>query len=360
MDPAPETSAPSGRLERSVQLAVIALLVLGCWMVLRPFFAAILFAIVIVVCSWPLYLRLHVRLRGRTVLASLVACVLAFALAVTPAVLLTMSLADGFAWGVQLIDQWRRDGLPPPHWLDAVPYLGEWLRSLWVGALGQQGELEELLRRFAEPAQRLALASGRALGNGIAQLLLVAILLFFLYCKGAQIGKQLRAAAKRLGGAFALELLATMQNSVVSVMFSIIGSAIAQAMVAAFGFWLAGVPNPFLLAAATFVLSMVPLGPPLIWGGASIWLFQNEQTGWAIFMAVYGLAGISSIDNLIKPMIISRGSHLPFVITLMGVIGGLLAFGIVGLFIGPAVLAVTISLTEHWLNASQAEGESAA
>lgn len=341
--------AGPGRFERSAQLALVALLVLGCWLVLQPFFAAILFAIVIVVSSWPVYRRLQARLGRRERLASLIACVLAFVLAVTPAALLTMSLADAFSWGVQLIEQWRRDGLPPPDWLAAIPYIGDWLQSSWSNLLGGQTQIQELLQRFAEPAQRLALSSGRALGSGVAQLLLVALLLYFLYRNGERIGRQLHAAAERLGGAFASELLTTAQNSVVSVMLSIIGAALAQAMVAGLGFWIAGVPNPALLAAATFVVSMVPLGPPLIWGGATIWLFQSEQTGWAIFMAIYGFVVISGIDNLIKPMIISRGSNLPFVITLMGVIGGLIAFGITGLFVGPAVLAVTISLSQHWL-----------
>lgn len=355
MDPSqdspPTPSTPSDRLERSAQLALVALLVLGCWLVLRPFFAGILFSIVIAVSSWPAYRRLHRRLGGRTMAASLIACVLAFLLAVAPAVLLTMSFADGFAWAVQLIEQWRTHGLPePPQWLRGLPYLGDWVQNSWPSRPGQQSQVEELLRRFAEPAQRLALTSGRALGNAAAQLLLVALLLFFLYRDGERIGRRLNSAAERLGGPFARELLDTTQRSVVAVMFSIVGAAIAQATVAAIGFTIAGLPNPFLLAAATFVLSMVPVGPPLIWGGAAVWLFQNGETGWAVFMAIYGLLCISSIDNVVKPLIISHANHLPFVVTLMGVIGGLIAFGVTGIFIGPALLAVSINLTRHWLD----------
>lgn len=350
----PSPSTPYDRLERWAQLVLVALLVLGCWMVLKPFFAAILFAIVIAVSSWPAYQHLHRRLRGRTTLASSIACVLALLLAVTPAVLLSISFADGVAWAVRLIEGWRTNGLPPPPgWLLRIPYLGDWLHSGWPSSEGMQQQVDALLRRFAEPARSLALASGRIVGNGAAQLILVALLLFFLYRDGARLGARLSAAAQRLGGPFALELLATTQRSIIAVMFSILGAAIAQAAVAGIGFTIAGVPNPFLLASLTFLLSMVPVGPPLIWGGAAIWLFQNGETGWGVFMLIYGLLGISSIDNIVKPLIISHSNHLPFVITLMGVIGGLLAFGVTGIFIGPALLAVTINLTRHWLDTPQ-------
>jgi hypothetical protein len=127
----------------------------------------------------------------------------------------------------------------------------------------------------------------------------------------------------------------TVSRTVRGVMYGLLGTALAQAAVAAVGFLIAGVPAVALLSVATFLFSLIPVGPPLIWGGATIWLFNQGSTGWAIFMLVWGMFVISGVDNVVKPMLISRGSSLPFILVLLGVMGGVLAFGFVGLFIGP-------------------------
>ena len=116
----------------------------------------------------------------------------------------------------------------------------------------------------------------------------------------------------------------------------------------AIGFAIAGVPGAVLLGVATFFLSVLPVGPPLVWGGAAIWLFQQNQPGWAVFVAAWGLLLVSTVDNLIKPYIISRGSSLPFAIVLLGVLGGVLAFGVIGAFLGPTLLAVGYRLASEW------------
>ena len=117
---------------------------------------------------------------------------------------------------------------------------------------------------------------------------------------------------------------------------------------AAVGFLIAGVPAVALLSVATFLFSLIPVGPPLIWGGATIWLFNHGSTGWAVFMLLWGVFLISGVDNVVKPMLISRGSSLPFILVLLGVMGGVLAFGFVGLFIGPTLLAVALGLLRNW------------
>jgi predicted PurR-regulated permease PerM len=117
------------------------------------------------------------------------------------------------------------------------------------------------------------------------------------------------------------------------------------------------VPNAFVLGAATFFLSMVPVGPPLIWGGAALWLAERGETGWAVFMVLYGLLVISSIDNFVKPYLISRGSSLSFALVFLGVLGGVLAFGLIGLFLGPVLLAVAMILLKSWtVPATQGSG----
>ena len=129
----------------------------------------------------------------------------------------------------------------------------------------------------------------------------------------------------------------------------ILGTALALGVLAAIGFLIAGVPGATLLGLATFFFSVVPVGPPLIWGSAALWLFYQGSTGMAIFMGLWGLLVISLVDNFLKPIIISRGSHLPFILVFLGVLGGVLAFGFIGVFLGPTLLAVGYQVLTEWM-----------
>ena len=147
-----------------------------------------------------------------------------------------------------------------------------------------------------------------------------------------------------------------MQN----VINGIIGTALAQGVVAAIGFWIAGVPAPLLLGALTFIAGVIPFAPPLIWIPATVWLFLNGESGYAIFMGLWGFIVISGVDNVLKPLLISRGSVMPIAIVLLGVLGGMVAFGFLGLFVGPVMLALTYTLIREWLNTQAPPSPSAA
>jgi len=133
------------------------------------------------------------------------------------------------------------------------------------------------------------------------------------------------------------------------VVYGILGTAMAQGLLAWVGFTIAGVPAAVLLAMMTFLVSVIPMGPPLIWIPASIWVFQNSSVGMGIFMVVWGVLAISSVDNFVRPLIISQGNKMPFILIFMGVLGGGLAFGLIGIFLGPTLLAVSFRLGEEWL-----------
>ena len=137
-------------------------------------------------------------------------------------------------------------------------------------------------------------------------------------------------------------------GTVISVVYGIIGTALAQGLLAGIGLALAGVPAAPLLGLAVFFLSIVPVGPPLVWVSATVWLLWNDSVGWAIFMAMWGFFVISGVDNVIKPWLISRGSRLPFATVLLGVAGGALSFGFIGVFIGPTLLAVGTRILREW------------
>src|SRR6185503_18739177 len=159
---------------------------------------------------------------------------------------------------------------------------------------------------------------------------------FFLFRDGVRIADQLKGAIVRIGGERGVFLLDLAANTVRGVVYGILGTALVQAVMAGIGFVLAGVPGAGVLTLLTFFLSIVPMGPPLVWIPATFWLFHQGSTGWGIFMIVWGLA-VSSIDNFVKPWLISRGSTMPFLLILFGVLGGAIAFGFIGVFLGPTL-----------------------
>lgn len=338
------------RIELVLQVALILLLVFGVWRVLEPFLAAILFAVVIAVSTWPAYRALVDTFGGRRALASVVACILAVLVILTPAALLTASVADGIEWARELYQQSFADGPPPPPaWLREIPLVGDPLANYWQEVSTRRAKRAELMDDLAEPARRMALASGRLLMLGLLQATIAMLVLYALYRQGEVLAKRIVQGIGRLGGSFGDELVETLYQSISTVMVSVIGTSLAQAMVAALGFAIAGVPAPLLLGAATFVLSMLPIGPPLVWGGAAAWLFSTGENGWGVFMLAYGLLAISSVDNILKPLLIARGNNLPFAFTMMGIIGGVMSFGVIGVFLGPTLLVVGLTLSQHWL-----------
>ncbi|SHH26264.1 AI-2E family transporter [Massilia sp. CF038] len=330
-------------------IAAITLLGVGCLYVLRPFLAAILFAAAVVISSWPMYLFLLARMNGRRTIAALTLTLSLLLVVILPIALVAYNLADDVG---RLYDQLRiavdSGHVEPPAWLRQLPMVGEWADKYVRDLVSSREQMMELAKRMLEPARHYVLDGGILLGAGVAQMSLAAFVSFFLYRDGHALLGAIRVAMERIIGASAPRVASTVSHTVRGVMYGLLGTALAQALVAALGFAIAGVPGVLLLGFATFVMSLVPVGPPLIWGGAAIWLFNQGQTGWAVFMVVWGLVLISGVDNVVKPMLISRGSSLPFLLVLLGVLGGVLAFGFVGLFIGPVLLAVGYSLMREW------------
>jgi predicted PurR-regulated permease PerM len=333
------------------RIALVTLLVAGCFLVLRPFMAAILFAAVVCVFTWPLYRRLWSRLGNRDSLAALVMTLLLLVVMIVPMAYLAAHLADAAATLFEQIRPALEHPQPnAPEWMQNLPLIGGQLDAFWQRIAASHDELMNLLGQFYEPMRNFGLKTVQMMGEGLLQLLLVVFVAFFLYRDGARLADSLTIMARKLGGDLGQEMLALSCSTVKAVMLGIFGTAVAQAAVAFLGFLLAGAPAPVLLAAATFFLSMLPVGPPLVWGGAALWLFNHGEHGWAIFLVVYGLLAISSVDNFVKPILISHSAHLPLLLIALGVLGGAIAFGFVGIFLGPTLLAVGLTLTLRWLS----------
>ncbi len=352
VEPVPEKdhSQAQQTLHQYAQLAAVATIVVGCYLVLHPLVPAILFAAVVCSATWPLYTRLRKSLWGRPSLAALAMILLLTVLVIGPTVLLAVNFADNVAAmvgkGSALLNG---SPITPPAWVGRIPMVGELLADYWHRLASSTDSLATQWKGVLEPARKLLLGAGKAAGEGLLQLALAAFIGFFFYRDGEALILGMRKVLARLAGRLGDELLDTIGNTVTGVIHGVFGTALAQALVALAGFLVAGVPAPYVLAVATFFLSIVPVGPPLVWGAASVWLLYEGQLGWAIFMALWGLFAISTIDNLVKPYLISRSSNLPVLLIVLGVFGGVIAFGFIGLFIGPPVLAIGLTLVQLWI-----------
>lgn len=337
------------RIEAMAALAAAALLALGCLVVLRPFVSAILWATVLTYTTWPLLLRVEGWLRGRRSLAAFLMTALIAAVMVLPFVVAGITLAENVSRLEELF-RFLQGGLPAeaPEWVRRLPWVGPAAEHAWPGFAQDTGWISKALKAAGLGAGKWLLTHSLDFGKGIVQLALSVVLVFVFYRDGERVTARIAAGAQRIAGDVSQHLLSVAGNTVRGVVYGIIGTALAQAILAGLGFWVAGVPSSFLLGLLTFLLALIPIGPPLVWIPAAMWLFHADQPGWGVFMVIWGVFVISGVDNLMRPYLISRGSNLPFVIVLLGAIGGVLAFGFIGLFLGPVLLAVGYALVREF------------
>ena len=337
--------------KRLAQIAFVVLVLLGGLMVLLPFLATILVAAVVCITTWPVYTYLLRAVGGRGIIAATLMTLLLITIIVVPMVFFAENITHGINVLMENLKNLRQEGVAahPPEWLSTIPILGEYADKAWARiAQISQEELVNAMRQLLGPAQRILTRVASLVGEGIFQVLLMVFIAFFFYRDGRAIAARLQTGAQHLGGDFGARLLTLTHNTISAVMLGLVGTAAAQALVALIGFLIAGVPGALLLTAATFFLSMIPFGPVFVWGGAAYWLNAQGQTGWAIFMVIYGIFVISSVDNFVKPILISRGASLSLMLVALGVVGGALAFGFIGIFLGPTLLALGQMLIQTW------------
>ena len=399
--------ANNQRLEQLLGIAALLLLLIGGFYILKPFVTAIMWSVILAFSLWPIQQLLTKWFRGRRTLASIVLALTMSLLFVGPIVLLGVGLADDAALLGSTTKRWVESlSDKPPTWASNIPVIGErvddyweqfsdgrkrWMEQIDKGMKEQPPKatgvaanapndsaivppapalVEELNRQVTSvDSENKAIDNARifetlgkllgwartwlvsvtlGVGKGMFQIGLSIILTFFLLRNGQILGARVAVGASRIAGHHGQRLIKVAGGTVRGVVYGIIGTAVAQGVLAGLGFGLAGVPAAALLGVLTFFLSAVPVGPPAVWIPATIWLFSQGRTGWGIFMLIWGMFIVSGVDNIIKPYLISHGSKIPFVLVFMGVIGGALAFGLVGVFLGPTLLAVGYRIIEEW------------
>jgi predicted PurR-regulated permease PerM len=270
------------------------------------------------------------------------------AVLIVPLALLGTSLAEDVTALVEMARQLLSEGPPtPPAWVAKLPVVGSRLHDHWQEMAGSGARLTEALLKYLMPLRDWALRSAANFGESLLYLSLSVFIAFFLYRDGAALSTRLAPLFTRVGGQRAPALLHVAGDTIKGVVYGVIGTALIQGILVGIGLWIAGIPR-VLLGVLACVLSLIPVGPALIWLPAAIWLFGKGSTGWAVFLVLWGLLVVGLVDNFLKPYFIGKGSHLPFILVFLGTLGGVMAFGFLGIFLGPTLLAIAYASFQEW------------
>ena len=339
-----------------IMLAVMAIggLIAASFWVLRPFMLAVVWATMIVVASWPLFRRVEARLWGKRGLAVALMTVIMLAALVVPLTLAVVTLIDRsdemLAWSKEVS---TRSLPPPPAWVSGLPLVGRKLGGEWQKlSEGGAGAIHARLEPYTRDVARWLIVQAGTLGGLFLQLLLTVGACAILYAQGETAAAGVLAFARRLAGPHGVRVAVLSAGAIRAVALGLIVTALVQSILAGIGLAVTGVPHAILLTSLMVMLGIAQVGPAPVLLGAIIWLFVNGQPFWGGVMIVWSIVAMS-IDNVLRPLLIKRGADLPLLLIFAGVIGGLLAFGLIGLFVGPVVLAVTYTLLVAWV----AEGE---
>ncbi len=330
-------------------LCILGLISLSLWIVL-PFLPATVWAAMIVVATWPLFLSLEVRLGGRRGPAVAIMTLAMLLLLVLP---LWLAIDTIFEHAGQLTAAGKSiaaNGLPaPPGWVAGVPLVGERLAGAWaqLAADGSAG-LVAKVTPFAAGTGKWLLAQVGGLGGMLVQFLLIVTIAAILYSTGESGARLTRRFGRRLAGERGENSIVLAGQAIRGVALGVGVTAIVQTVLGGIGLAIAGVPFASLLSAVMLMLCIAQIGPMLILLPAVGWMYWMGDNGWATFLLVWSVI-VGSLDNFLRPMLIKRGADLPLLLIFAGVIGGMLGFGLIGIFVGPVVLAVTYTLTLAWI-----------
>jgi predicted PurR-regulated permease PerM len=329
----------------------ISLLIASTFWILSPFLVSVVWATIVVVATWPALERLQKRLANRRGLAVSLMAVALLLIVLVPlmfAVLIIAKNAEHITAQIRSFDPFSLAW--PPQWLKRIPLAGKSMADRWTAFAALSSE--ERSARFTPYAQRALqwfVAKAGSTGMTILQLLLTMIVAIILYAKGEIVRQGLLSFARRLAGRQGEEAAVLAAKAVRGVMLGVVVTALIQSTLAGIGLFVAGVPAAALLTAVTSILCLAQLGPVLVLVPSVVWLYGSGQAARGTVLLIFTVPA-ATIDNFLRPFLIRKGADLPLLLIFAGVIGGLIAFGIVGLFVGPVILAVTYTLLKAWVS----------
>lgn len=335
--------------ERILMGLLLGGVAIGCVLVLYPFISALLWAVILVFTTWPAFDWLRQRLRLGSNGAAAVMVTLTAVVVVLPIGLLAPSGGDDIARLRQVIEESLRAGIPPaPQWMFDIPLVGQSIGELWNRWADDIGALLSALQPFFGVVAEGGLHVLLGIASGVLMFLLALFAAFFIYVHGEAMAARVKLLLNRIAGDRADRLIRVTGDTVRGVVYGILGTAIVQGVLTAIGLAVSGVPRAALLGGIAGLLSVLPIGAPTIWIPAAIWLALTGHWVWGLFLALYGTFIVSGADSVIRPWFIARGAKLPFLLTVLGVLGGALTFGLLGIFLGPVLLGVGYMLMNEW------------
>ena len=333
-------------IERVVAVALFAGLLVGVALVLRPFVTAILFGGIIVIATWPVHEWLLRKGLSNAVVA-LILTVITVAFIVVPAIVLAPRLGGQLLEVVNRVQTFLNRTPELPGWVIGLPLIGPRTEQLWSQLV--HGQVQEILSPYSATLRKAVIDTGSALAEGMLQIILSLAIAAMFWLRGDAIKSLLEHIANRFAGSFGEKALSEAAASVKGVSYGIVGTALIQAVALTVGMLIAGIPNATVLGFVALLIALSQIGILLvvIWGGAAWWLFSMDAQWWAIFMIVWGVV-VSLVDNVVRPFLVGFGATMPLTLVFLGVLGGFFAFGFLGMFIGPTLLAVFFALLQAW------------
>jgi len=329
-------------------------LVAGCFWILRPFITGIIWALIIVVATWPLLLGLESRLHGRrwaAVTIMTIALLMVFIIPFSMAVLEIVSRGDEIVSWFGSLSAFTIP--PPPEWLQKIPFTGPRLMARWqeISVL-HADELSSRLSPYAGSVVSWFVARAGSVGVMLLNFFLTVMIAPIFYAHGEKASYTICRLASRLGGPRGEEAVLLAARAVRGVALGVVVTALVQSVLGGAGLLITGVPAALLLSGVMFILCVAQIGPSPVLIPAIIWLFWTGETFWGTVLILWTIP-VTILDNFLRPALIRKGANLPLMLIFAGVIGGLVAFGVVGLFIGPVILAVAFTLIQAWIGEEQ-------
>ena len=346
-----------GVTERLSNRLVLGLLLGGllllAFAVLKPFLVPVVWAAILAYTTWPLLVRLRRWLRGRRTLAAAAMTALLTAAFALPmlwlGLLLRTETANAYAAMAALL---AKGPYRLPELLAGMPVLGDWLQGLLDQFTGDPAAIRGQLAHWVESRTDESLKIIGGLGRNAAKMGFALIAVFFLYRDGELVLAQAQRVLRRFLGERVDAYLSAVGSMTMAVVWGLVATALAQGVVAGLGYWWFDLEAPVLLGAITAVVALIPFGTPFVWGAIGAWLLASGETFNGVGLLLWGTLVVSWVDNLVRPMVISNATRIPFLLVMFGVLGGLAAFGLVGLFVGPVILAVLMAVWREWIEES--------
>jgi predicted PurR-regulated permease PerM len=345
----PDDTARVALIERSILVLLFVGTFIGVLAVVKPFTTAMLFGAALATAAWPIRQALIRHGVGRGLAATLL-LLLSLVIVVLPMLAVAPNLADQMVQGAQRVESYFAATPDQPVWMRGLPLVGRRLAAAWDKVIEAEGNLRILLEPYTANVEQVMITAARALADSLVQMLLSLAVATMFWTNGDGLVAILHDALRRLGGPIAERALDVAAGAIRGVAYGVVGTAAIQAGLLAIGLAVAGVPGAVMLGFVALLLAISQIGGPLlvlIWGGAAWWLFGQDHQMWGIFMIVWGLF-VSTVDNFIKPWLIGFGIEMPMSLTILGVFGGFIAFGFLGLFIGPILIAIMFTMLQVW------------